>query len=172
MNIVILNICKYFKFITAIVILLALSSCFTTVNDYCVTNNYFTLGQITGDLNNLDKKNLYNFLINNSGINIEEDNNKVIDLNINISKIDSILSTNTTASMNNFIFYIIYKIYDKDKNIILETGKITIVDTLNISSSRFADYSTEQNLFNNFYNSLSIKLKNRIDLFLNRHFCE
>ena len=151
---------------------LMLTACFTTVSDYCVTDNYFAIGQINGGLSNIDKKNLSNFLINNSGLNIDQDNSKVIDLNINVSKIDSVLSNNTTASMNNVIFSINYKIYDKNTNIRIDDGKITIVDTINISNNRFADYTAEQNLFDNFYNSLSIKLKNRLELFLNRHFCK
>lgn len=173
MNIIMLNICKYFKISSAIILLLLLlTSCFTVLSDYCTTDSHFAIGQINGELSNLDKKNLSNFLINNSGLNIEQNNNKVIDLDIKVSKVASVLSSNTSASMNNLIFLVNYKLYDKDKNIILDSGRITIVDTINISNNRFADYIVEENLFDNFYNSLSIKLKNRLDLFLNRHFCK
>lgn len=155
-----------------LVALFLLVSCFTVVDDYCISDNYFALDPIEGKLNSLDKKNIFNYLINNSGINIDQNNNKVIQLSISVSKISSVLSSNSTASMNNFVFNVKYKIYDKDKKMVVDNGKFVIFDTLSISKNRFVNYSTEQDLFSNSFDSLSVKLKSRVDLFLNKHLCK
>ena len=47
-----------------------------------------------------------------------------------------------------------------------------MIDDINISNERFANYVFEENIIDNFSKSLSVKLKNRIDLILKRNSCK
>ena len=84
----------------------------------------------------------------------------------------SILSNNNTTDAENINFIVNYEIYDKNEKIVIDSGKIFVVDDINISNERFANYAFEENIINNFSKSLSVKLKNRIDLILKRNSCK
>lgn len=140
-------------------------------NDYCIDENNFFIEFTNTNLNDIDQKNLLNFLVNNSGINITQTANNVINLNINITKRPIILSANSTTDTENLIFSVNYKIYNKINNTIIDKGKIIITDNIIISNNRFANYTIENNLLNNFFNSLSNKLKNKIDIIITNNNC-
>ena len=83
----------------------------------------------------------------------------------------TILSENATADTISVTFLINYKIYDTSKNIVIDRGKIIITESSIVSENRFTNYTNEQVLIGNFFNSLSIKLKNRVDLVLTKYYC-
>ena len=83
----------------------------------------------------------------------------------------TILSENATADTISINFLINYKIYDTSKNIVIDRGKIIITESSVVSENRFINYTNDQTLMNNFFNSLSIKLKNRLDLVLTKYYC-
>lgn len=109
--------------------------------------------------------------MNNSGIKIDQSDNKIIELDVNMNRRTTILSENATADTISINFLINYKIYDKNKNIIIDRGKIIITESSIVSENRFTNYTNEQVLIDNFFNSLSIKLKNRVDLVLTKYYC-
>ena len=139
--------------------------------NYCIPNSFFSIKLNNSNLSNINKKKLLNSLINNSGINIDQNDNKVIEVDVNMNRRTTILSENATADTISINFLINYKIYDKNKNIIIDRGKIIITESSIVSENRFTNYTNEQVLIGNFFNSLSIKLKNRVDLVLTKYYC-
>lgn len=150
------------------------NSCSINQNNktYCIDNSNFSIGGIGGNLSNLNKKIIMNSLVSESGINIDQDNKKSILLTIDMVRKASILSNNNTTDAENINFMVNYEIYDKNEKIVIDSGKIFVVDDINISNKRFANYAFEENIINNFSKSLSVKLKNRIDLILKRNSCK
>lgn len=150
------------------------NSCSINQNNktYCIDNSNFSIGGIGGNLSNLNKKIIMNSLVSESGINIDQDNKKSILLTIDMVRKASILSNNNTTDAENINFIVNYEIYDKNEKIVIDSGKIFVVDDINISNKRFTNYAFEENIINNFSKSLSVKLKNRIDLILKRNSCK
>lgn len=150
------------------------NSCAINPNNktYCIDNDGFSIERMGGNLSNLNKKIVMNSLVSESGINIDQNNKKSILLNIDMVKKASILSNNNTTDAENINFIVSYEVYDKNEKIVIDSGKIFVVDDINISNERFANYVFEENIVNNFSKSLSVKLKNRIDLILKRNSCK
>lgn len=150
------------------------NSCAINQNNktYCIDNDGFNIERMGGNLSNLNKKIVMNSLVSESGINIDQNNKKSILLNIDMVKKASILSNNNTTDAENINFIVSYEVRDKNEKIVIDSGKIFVVDDINISNERFANYVFEENIVNNFSKSLSVKLKNRIDLILKRNSCK
>ena len=150
------------------------NSCAINSNNktYCIDNDGFNIERMGGNLSNLNKKIVMNSLVSESGINIDQNNKKSILLNIDMVKKASILSNNNTTDAENINFIVSYEVYDKNERIVIDSVKIFVVDDINISNERFANYVFEENIVNNFSKSLSVKLKNRIDLILKRNSCK
>lgn len=162
------------KFLFLLFLICFVNSCTVNQNNktYCIDNSNFSIGGIGGNLSNLNKKIIMNSLVSESGINIDQDNKKSILLTIDMVRKASILSNNNTTDAENINFIVNYEIYDKNEKIVIDSGKIFVVDDINISNKRFANYAFEENIINNFSKSLSVKLKNRIDLILKRNSCK
>ncbi len=140
-------------------------------SNYCIPNTFFSIKLNNSNLSDINKKKLLNSLINNSGINIDQNDDKIIELDVNMNRRTTILSENATADTISINFLINYKIYDTSKNIVIDRGKIIITESSVVSENRFINYTNDQTLMNNFFNSLSIKLKNRLDLVLTKYYC-
>ena len=162
------------KFLFLLFLICFTNSCSINQNNktYCIDNSNFSIGGIGGNLSNLNKKIIMNLLVSESGINIDQDNKKSILLTIDMVRKASILSNNNTTDAENINFIVNYEIYDKNEKIVIDSGKIFVVDDINISNKRFTNYAFEENIINNFSKSLSVKLKNRIDLILKRNSCK
>ena len=162
------------KFLFLLFLIYFVNSCAVNQNNktYCIDNSNFSIEVAGGNLSNLNKKIIMNSLVSESGINIDQDNKKSILLTIDMVRKASILSNNNTTNAENINFIVNYEIYDKNEKIVIDSGKIFVIDDINISNERFANYVFEENIINNFSKSLSVKLKNRIDLILKRNSCK
>lgn len=144
-----------------------LFSCRSTTDIYtCVDTDAFDINIVDTNLNKVEQKSILNKLINESGIKFDKDSSLLIELKIVLRKNVSLVSTNSVTRMNNFNFVVHYKIKNRIDNSVLDNGKIIVIDDLNVSDNRFANYATNDYIINNFTKNLLAKLENKIKSFL------
>jgi len=148
-------------------ILLIITSCSIKQNNYCFINDGFEYSIVNSDLNKLNKKIILNNLINNSNIKYKKNSNLKIVFDIEIKENTSLISLNNSTLIKNITFTTKYQIFDK-KNLIKE-GKIIIIDDSDVFDNRFANYSLDSYIIENFSKNLTTKLENKIDMLLKQN---
>ena len=150
--------------------LLFLFSC-STVNDGCVDGDSFDL-KINGNLNKINYKILLDGIINNSGINININSNYIIKLDVSVVVKTSFLSINNDIEGQTINYIVKYSIFNKNNNMVIDSGKIIISDDLDISDDRFSNFATNNYITNNFVRNLSIRLEKIIENILINKKCK
>ncbi len=154
-------------------LILFLNSCYSNNNiKYCASTDLFNINIISNDLSRMDQKLVLNKLINESSIKFNQDSNLLIDIRIVLKRNTSLISINNTVQMENLNFIVYYNIKDKVNNLVLDKSKIIIVDDLNVSDNRFANYATNNYIIDNFAKNLSIKLESKVRNFLANKKCK
>lgn len=144
-------------------LMLFLSSCYSNTGiKYCIDEDTFDIAIIGNELSKINQKLVLNKLINDSSIKYNKDSNLLIEVNITLRRNTSLISINNTVQMENLNFIVRYSIKDKTNKLTLDNGKFIIVDDLNVSDNRFANYATDNYIMDNFAKNLSIKLENKV----------
>lgn len=146
-----------------ILFLFFLSSCYSVVDTkHCINTDTFDIGINGNNLNKINQKLVLNKLINESSIKYNKDSDLLIEVFITLRRNTSLISVNNIVQLENLNFIVNYSIKNKIDNTIIDKGKFIIIDDLNISDNRFANYATDNYIMENFAKNLSIKLENRI----------
>lgn len=153
--------------------MLFLCSCYSNTSPkYCVNGDTFDIAIISNELSKINQKLVLNKLINESNIKFNQDSNLLIEINISLRRSTSLISSNNTVQMENLNFVVHYSIKDKANKLTLEKGKFIIVDDLNVSDNRFANYATDNYIMDNFAKNLSIKLESKLKSLLINKKCK
>lgn len=148
-----------------------LISCATAKNVPCLTTNEFAINVSSGQLSRIAIKTLLNGLINNSSIYYNENSNYVINLNVSLSRSSLLMSINNTSEIDSVYLTARYEIIEKTDNIVIDKGKIIVIDDINISDNRFANYMSDEYVMHNVLGNLARQLENRIDMLKNNKKC-
>lgn len=148
-------------------IFLAILSCSTTKNNYCFVENGFEYSVVSSDLSKVNKKIILNNLTNNSNIKYRKNSDLKIVLNIGMKERTSLVSSDNSTLIESITFTTEYKIYNK-KNFIAD-GKIIIIDDSDVFDNRFANYSLDSYVIENFSKNLNSKLENKIEAILKQN---
>ena len=146
--------------------LLIFGACASVKREYCIVGNSFSISLSGNAFTRVNYKKTMDSLINYSNINFNEKSNYQIDLNVNTQLRTSIISMNDDVESQNVIFNVKYNIFDKKNNILIDSGKFIIVENFEIADDRFANFATDNYLFENFAKNLSIRLENIVERLL------
>lgn len=139
---------------------------------YCIDNDAFDVSIFGNDISNVSKKQIFNRIINESNIKFDETSIYLINLSINVKRTTSLVSGNNTVEIENVNFVVNYKIINKINNTLIDSGKFIIVDEVDISNNRFANYARDNYIIDNFTKNLIVKLENKVQILLNNKKCK
>ena len=114
----------------------------------------------SGELNKINKKILLDYLINNSNIKYNGNSNVKVVLSISTRRNSSLVSLNNSVMLNNILFITRYNIVIEGKSV--DNGKILLSDDIEVFNNRFANYSLDNYVMENFAKNLSYKLEEKL----------
>ena len=125
---------------------------------YDIKNYNFELK--SGELNKINKKILLDYLINSSDIKYNANSDVKVVLNISTRRNSSLVSLNNDVMLNNILFITKYDIVIDEK--VVDNGKIVLSDDVEVFDNRFANYSLDNYVMENFARNLSFKLEEKL----------
>ena len=128
---------------------------------YNVKNYNFEIKN--AELSKINKKILLDYLINSSNIKYDNTSNVKVVLSISTRRNSSLVSLNNDVMLNNILFIIRYNIIIDGKSI--DNGKIVLSDDVEVFDNRFANYSLDNYVMENFARNLSFKLEEKLKKF-------
>lgn len=114
-------------------------------------------------LNKINKKILLDYLINNSNIKYNSNSDIKVILNISTKRNSSLVSLNNSTILKNILFITKYGIII-DGNVV-DNGKIVLSNDIEIFDNRFANYSLDNYVMENFARNLTYKLEEKLKKF-------
>lgn len=114
----------------------------------------------SGELNKINKKILLDYLINSSDIKYNANSNVKVVLSISTRRNSSLVSLNNDVMLNNILFITKYDIVIDEK--VVDNGKIVLSDDVEVFDNRFANYSLDSYVMENFARNLSFKLEEKL----------
>lgn len=112
------------------------------------------------ELNKINMKILMDYLINDSNIKYNNTSNVKVVLNISIKRNSALVSLNNDIILNNILFITKYNIVIDGKSV--DNGKILLSDDIEVFDNRFANYSLDNYVMENFAKNLSFKLEEKL----------
>lgn len=112
------------------------------------------------ELNKINMKILMDYLINDSNIKYNNTSNVKVVLNISIKRNSALVSLNNDIILNNILFITKYNIVIDGKSV--DNGKILLSDDIEVFDNRFANYSLDNYVMDNFAKNLSFKLEEKL----------
>lgn len=112
------------------------------------------------ELNKINMKILMDYLINDSNIKYNNTSNVKVVLNISIKRNSALVSLNNDIILNNILFITKYNIVIDGKSV--DSGKILLSDDIEVFDNRFANYSLDNYVMENFARNLSFKLEEKL----------
>lgn len=112
------------------------------------------------ELNKINMKILMDYLINDSNIKYNNTSNVKVALNISIKRNSALVSLNNDIILNNILFITKYNIVIDGKSV--DNGKILLSDDIEVFDNRFANYSLDNYVMENFAKNLSFKLEEKL----------
>lgn len=137
----------------------------------CINGDEFNVIVVNEGLNKIDRKIIISRIINDSSINFNRNSNYVVELKINMRKNTALISPNNTTELENISFIVNYKVLNKNNGVIIDKGRFIVVDEVDVSESRFANYATDKYIMDNFTKNLIVKLEGRLRLLLKNKSC-
>lgn len=145
-------------FLLLFVFLISCSHNVEKLTCYDIKNYNFELK--SGELNKINNKILLDYLINSSDIKYNANSDVKVVLNISTRRNSSLVSLNNDVMLNNILFITKYDIVIDEK--VVDNGKIVLSDDVEVFDNRFANYSLDNYVTENFARNLSFKLEEKL----------
>jgi len=129
---------------------------------YCVNSDNFAINITANEISDVDKKLILDRIVNGTSIRVNKDSDMLIELKITLRRNVILMSPNNTVDMENLNFIVYYEVMDRVNKVAIDRGRFIISDDLNVSENRFANYTANRYVMENFAKNLSIRLENKI----------
>ena len=129
----------------------------------CYEINGYDFEIKNAELSKINKKILLDYLINSSNIKYDNTSNVKVVLSISTRRNSSLVSLNNDVMLNNVLFITKYDIVIDGK--MVDNGKIVLSDDVEVFDNRFANYSLDNYVMENFARNLSFKLEEKLKKF-------